>query len=76
MQIDTKEFERWVLSKNRSDCVEIDEKNLKQHFEKIINTKELSDLTLKQARVIATLMEHERLKVLEVDGKEEIKIRW
>lgn len=56
--------------------MEIDEKNLKQHFETIMNTKELSDLTLKQARVIATLMEHERLKVLEVDGKEEIKIRW
>lgn len=53
--------------------MEIDEKNLKQHFETIMNTKELSDLTLKQARVIATLMEHERLKVLEVDGKEEIK---
>lgn len=44
--------------------MEIDEKHLKQHFEIIMNTKELSDLTLKQARIIATLMEHERLKAI------------
>lgn len=53
--------------------MEIDEKNLSKHIANLMKMDILSNLTLKQARAIALSMEHERLKALEVDGKEEIK---
>lgn len=65
MSIDTKEFERWVLKKNRSDSMEIDEKNLSKHIANLMKMDILSSLTLKQARAIALSMEHERLKATE-----------
>lgn len=65
MSIDTKEFERWVLKKNRSDSMEIDEKNLSKHIANLMKMDILSNLTLKQARAIALSMEHERLKATE-----------
>ncbi len=65
MSIDTKEFERWVLSRNRSDYVEIDEKNLSKHIASISCVDDLSGLTMKQARAVAMLIEHERLKTTE-----------
>lgn len=65
MSIDTKEFERWVLKKNKSDSMEIDEKNLSKHIVNLMKMDILSNLTLKQARAIALSMEHERLKAAE-----------
>lgn len=65
MSIDTKEFERWVLKKNRSDSMEIDEKNLSKHIGTIATMDNLKNLTLVQAREVAMLMEHERLKTTE-----------
>lgn len=65
MSIDTKEFERWVLKKNRSDSMEIDEKNLSKHIGTIATMDNLKNLTLVQAREVAMLMEHERLKATE-----------
>lgn len=65
MSIDTKEFERWVLKKNRSDSMEIDEKNLSKHIGTIATMDNLKNLTLVQAREVAMLIEHERLKATE-----------
>lgn len=65
MSIDTKEFERWVLKKNRSDSMEIDEKNLSKHIGTIATMDNLKNLTLVQAREVAMLMEHQRLKAVE-----------
>lgn len=65
MSIDTKEFERWVLKKNRSDSMEIDEKNLSKHIANLMKMDILSNLTLKQARAIALSLEHQRLKAIE-----------
>lgn len=45
--------------------MEIDEKNLSKHIANLMKMDILSNLTLKQARVIALSMEHERLKALE-----------
>lgn len=45
--------------------MEIDEKNLSKHIASISCVDDLSGLTMKQARAVAMLMEHERLKALE-----------
>lgn len=73
MSIDTKEFERWVLSRNRSDYVEIDEKNLSKHIVKLMKIDVLSDLTMKQVRAIALSMEHERLEAIKEQKKVKVK---
>lgn len=45
--------------------MEIDEKNLSKHIASISCVDDLSGLTMKQARAVAMLMEHERLKATE-----------
>lgn len=45
--------------------MEIDEKNLSKHIGTIATMDNLKNLTLVQAREVAMLMEHERLKATE-----------